>query len=254
VLRPFAGPDFDPNSLLGTRVLFSEPSTVTQAVSQYTNSRSTTVSGGIGFGSDGFNIEASASVTVGTETTVTVPPVTILNQTNLGSALAMWNFSPVSANPSTLFDVATSFLWLVSRDLYPDGGEGGGELMSLFQSAIIPSSQETLRLYGQCVFPLPFPTWEVDAPQIASVEPVIVKRGGGSFLIHGEQMYPSIVSDVLLGGNALPASNYVTLDDTEIRVVVPGGQRLGETPVQVNTLYIGQTLTSNNNVQVNIRP
>lgn len=254
VLRPFAGPDFEPNSLLGTRILFSEPSTVTQAVSQYTNSRSTTVSGGIGFGSDGFNIEASASVTVGTDTTVTVPPVTIRNESNLGSALATWFFRPVSPNPSTLFDVATSFLWLVGRDVYPDGGEGGGELLSIFQSAINPDGQSVLQSNGQCVFPQPFPTWDVEAPHITSVEPEMVKRGGGSFLIHGEQMYPSIVSDVLLGGNALPTANFVTLDDTEIRVVIPSGQRLGETPVQVNTLFSGQTLTSNNDVDVNVRP
>jgi hypothetical protein len=254
VFRPFAGPDFEFDSLYGTRILFSEPSTVTQAVSQYTNSRSTTVSGGVGFGSDGFNVEASASVTVGTETTVVVPPVTIRNLSNLDTAGTLWNFRPVSAEPSTRFDFATSFVWLVRRDLYPDGGEGAGELLSLFQSAIIPDGQPRLRTNGQCLYPLPFPTWEVDAPVIARVEPATAKRGGGSFLIHGEQMYPSIVSDVLLGGNPLPQANYVTIDDAQIRVVVPGGQRLGATPVQVNTLFNGQTLPSNNNVEVNVRP
>jgi hypothetical protein len=51
-------------------MLFTEPSTVTSAVSSYTNSQSVTVSGGVGFGTDRFNIEASSSVTVGTETVV----------------------------------------------------------------------------------------------------------------------------------------------------------------------------------------
>ena len=42
--------------------------------------------------------------------------------------------------------------------------------------------------------------------------------------------------------------------DAHVRVVVPGGQRTGLTRVQVNTLFNGTTLPSNNNVQVDIRP
>lgn len=64
---------------------------------------------------------------------------------------------------------------------------------------------------------------------ITSVDPTSARRGGGSFRILGEQMYPSIVADVLLGGDPLNSSNFVPIDDTEIKVVVPGGQRLGAT-------------------------
>jgi hypothetical protein len=255
VSRPSAGTGF--NDLLGTRLLFTEPGTTTEAVSQYTNSRSTTVSGGVGFGTSGFDVEASASVTVGTERTVSVPPVTIFNTPNLAGATPIWTFRPVTSVPGTLFDTLTSFLWIVDREVYPNGGEGIDNISSLFEARIRPkASQEEafLRLHGQCEFPVPFPTWEVTAPQIASVDPKSVRRGGGSFLILGEQMYPSIVSNVLLGGNALPSANFVTLDDKEIRVVVPGGQKVGLTPVQVNTFFNGQVLPSNNDVQVDIRP
>ena len=57
----------------------------------------------------------------------------------------------------------------------------------------------------------------------------------------------------LLGGNPLPAANFVPIDDNHVRVVVPGGQKTGLTPVQVNTLFNGKTLPSNNDVKVDVR-
>jgi hypothetical protein len=240
----------DLNSLIGTRLLFTEPSTITEAVTQYTNSQSTTVSGGVGFGSSGFDVEASVSVTIGTATTVTVPPTIIQNTSNLVGAFPEWSFIPTTLVPNTLFDVATSFLWVIDRDIYPNGGEGATELFSFFDAAI----QGVLDLQGQCYFPLPFPTWEVGPPEITRVEPPVVSRGGGSFLIIGEQMYPSIVDNVLLGGDALNSANFVPVDDTEVKVVVPGNQGLGLTPVQVNTFFNGQILPSNNDVEVDVRP
>ena len=59
--------------LSGTRILFAQPSTTTQYISEYTNSRSTTVSGTVGFQGLTPNVSATVSVTVGTSTTVTVP-------------------------------------------------------------------------------------------------------------------------------------------------------------------------------------
>ncbi len=50
---------------------------------------------------------------------------------------------------------------------------------------------------------------------ITSVEPATVQRGGGTFLIRGTRMYPGIVTNVLLGGDALPTSNFVPISDTE---------------------------------------
>ena len=181
VSRPTAGTSL--NDLLGTRLLFTEPGTITEAVSQYTNSKSTTVSGGVGFGSSGLNVEASASVTVGTERTVTVPPVTILNTSNLATATPIWTFKPVASVPGTLFDTLASFLWIVDRNVYPNGGEAIDNLFSFFDAQIRPKDSQDpafLTLHGQCDFPLPFPTWEVTAPQIASVDPKSVRRGGGA--------------------------------------------------------------------------
>ena len=67
-------------------------------------------------------------------------------------------------------------------------------------------------------------------------------------------MYPSIVDSVLLGGDALPTTNFVPIDDTEIKATVPGSQALGLNPVQVNTFFNGQVLPSNNDVELDVEP
>ncbi len=238
------------NDLLGTGLLFTEPATTVEAVSQYTNSRSTTVSGGVGFMGLTPNVQASVSVTVGTQTTVTVPPVTILNTSNLASATPSWTFQQANPVRNALFDTATGFLWFIDRDIYESTGEEINELFSFFDASISPNF---VTVHGTCGYPLPFPTFEVGAPQVTSVDPTSVQRGGGTFLIRGEQMYPGIVSNVLLGGDALPSANFVPIDDKDIRVVVPGSQKKGMTPVQVNTFFGGTTLPSNSDVMVNLK-
>jgi hypothetical protein len=80
-----------------------------------------------------------------------------------------------------------------------------------------------------------------------------VQRGGGTFLIRGARMYPGIVTNVLLGGDALPTSNFVPVSDTEIRVVVPSNQKTGLNAIQVNTSFNGTVLPSNTNVKVNVK-
>ena len=153
--------------------------------------------------------------------------------------------------------MTTGLLWKVDRGNYPNGGEGDVELQIQFQSFILRGNDppgSLAKLQSLCVVPTPFETWDVGAPEVTGVQPERVRRGGGSFLILGKQMYPGIVSDVLLGGDPLDPANFVTIDDTEIRAVVPSGQKVGLTPVQVNTFFNGQSLPSNNDVQVDIRP
>jgi hypothetical protein len=138
---------------------------------------------------------------------------------------------------------------------HPPNGEPSGELLFTFRSFMqITSAFKQVDLNGQCAFYAPFPSWTVTNPQITEVDPTRVHRGGGTFLIVGSQLYPSIVSSVLLGGDPLPAPNVVPLDDSHVKVVVPSGAKVGLTPVQVNTFFNGSTLPSNSNVQVDIRP
>lgn len=234
--------------LNGMRILFSQPSTTTEYVSEYTNSRSTTISGTIGFDSDGPNISAGKSVTVGTSTTVTVPPVTIFNRANLATAETRWEFFPRNPVARALYDPAENWVWFVDRDVY-------GNTPNDIPEVLFGSAAQTGGVYAtdECAFPPPFQTFQIAAPMITSVDPATVQRGGGTFVIRGLRMYPGIVSDVLLGGDALPTSNFVRESDTEIKVVVPSNQRTGLTAVQVNTSVNGTVLPSNSNIRVNVK-
>ncbi len=234
-------PDSDRERVLtGTRILFSEPATTTQFVSEYTNARSTTVSASVGY-SGGFpEVSTSVSVTVGNSTTVTVPPVTIRNQSNLGSGTTRWDFHPANPRLNVLYSTAESWIWFIDRDVY---GDRPNEISEVFSH--LNSGTGFTTISGVCGFPPPFPTFEVGAPQITSVDPEAVQRGGGTFLIRGARMYPGILRNVLLGGDALPPANFVPINDTEIRVVVPSSQNTGPNPIQVNTSFNGSVLPSN---------
>jgi hypothetical protein len=259
VNRPFPS-DGGLADLEGTRLVFTEPDTITSYVSQYTKSKSETISGGGGFSvavPPSFDVQASYSVTAGSQTTTTIPPVTILNRANLIAANLNWQFQPANATHA-LYSTTTSHLWTIPRSVYAHvypNGEPSGELLFTFRSFMqITSAFKQVDLNGQCAFYAPFPSWTVTNPQITEVDPTRVHRGGGTFLIVGSQLYPSIVSSVLLGGDPLPAPNVVPLDDSHVKVVVPSGAKVGLTPVQVNTFFNGSTLPSNSNVQVDIRP
>ncbi len=150
--------------------------------------------------------------------------------------------------------MSTSALWIVPKAVYPDGGENPDQLLNVaFVAGILDPVNTVVSVADQCGLATPFQTWTVTAPEVASVTPVKVKRGGGVFEIVGHQLYPSLVADLLLGGNPLPAANFVPIDDNHVRVVVPGGQKTGLTPVQVNTLFNGKTLPSNNDVKVDVQ-
>ena len=150
--------------------------------------------------------------------------------------------------PNVLYDTAENWVWFIDRDVY-------GNTPNEIPEVLFYSTAGTDKTYasGVCAFPPPFPTFDVTAPVITSVDPQTVQRGGGTFLIHGAQMYPGIVSNVLLGGDALPTANFVPINDTEIRVVVPSSQKTGPNAIQVNTSFNGTVLPSNTNVKVNVK-
>jgi hypothetical protein len=242
-------PGFRDQPLDGTRILFSQPSTTTQFVSQYTNDRSTTVSGTVGFQGLSLNVSATKSVTVGTSTTVTIPPVSIENRSNLLNSATRWEFSLANPRPHVLYSPAENWVWFVDRRGY---GDTPNEIREVLFGTTASTANGTVAS-GDCAIPTPFSTFTITAPVITSADPATVQGGGGVFLIRGTQMYPGIVSNVLLGGDALPTSNFVPVSDTEIRVVVPSNQRTGSNAIQVNTSVNGTVLPSNSNISVNVQ-
>jgi hypothetical protein len=233
----------------GLSLLFTEPDTTTAAVTGYTNSKSRTVSGSVGINaSDGPSVSASASVTVGQSVSVTVPPLTIDNASNPLTAEAKWYLRPQGALAvNQLFSPAVGWVWIIPRSGYPGGGVGSDGINYVFDAGNVIG-------FSLCNVSFPFPEWTITAPEITSVIPDATKSGGGTFNIRGLRMYPGIVADVLLGGEALPQSNYQVISEHEIRVTVPAGEAAGQHPVQVVTEFEGSRLPSNADIVVRIQP
>jgi hypothetical protein len=227
---------------------FTDPATTTTYESQYSNSSSSTVSASVGFDSDGPNVSSGYSVTTSQSTTYDVPPTTILNQSNLSSAEAEWTFTPQSWGNNTDFDVNPTWTWFVPQDSYPSGGTGSGETQFVSSSNLLVNGSSNGNLQQTCNVPFPFSAWTVAPPQLSSLSTTSTPINGGQFRILGQYLYPSSVVAVLIGGNAVPLTTNVDLiNDTTIRVTVPGdlGLAAGTYPVQVNTQFNGEDRFSN---------
>jgi hypothetical protein len=96
--------------------------------------------------------------------------------------------------------------------------------------------------------PLPFDSFSLKPPTVTSVSTPTVKQGA-DFTINGEGLYPSLVTGVLIGGQALPSANYQVVSDTKITVVAPNSAGMDE-PVVVQT----SQGVSNSNVTITVRP
>ena len=77
-------------------IIDTDPATETSFVSEYTNGSSTTVDGSVGFRGAEPEVEAGGEVEVSNETTTTVPPVTILNESDTITLEPSWTFVPQS--------------------------------------------------------------------------------------------------------------------------------------------------------------
>jgi hypothetical protein len=229
---------------ISAKIDFAEPASQNVSVS-YTNSSSTTVSGSVGFNqSQGVNATVGASITVGQSRTVSVPPVIISNQTTLSPPFPKWTFKPTAASVTNeLFSAEADWVWTVDQAAYgTDGGEGTTGTIS-FQSNI--GIADFAAQPACSTAPYPFAEWTVSPPQIISFSQPSVSRGGGVFTINGAQMYPGLVTAVLVAGDALPPANYVTSSDSAIRVTIPLGVPTGLQPVEVQTTFNGKVLPSN---------
>jgi hypothetical protein len=225
---------------------FADPATATTFESSYINGSSVTASGSIGFDADGPNVTGGGQVTTSEETTYSVPPTTILNESDPADAEPKWQFTPQSLQGGD-FQVAPTWTWYVPQDAYPTGGTGSGQI---FFNHIAGVADDFGGIGGepgpQCHVPYPFSAWTVNPPELSSLEPASTEINGGQFTITGQDMYPGSVVAVLIGGTAVPLSTNVDLvDDTTIEVVVPGGFRPGNYEVQVNTQFNGENRFSN---------
>ena len=225
---------------------FADPQTTTTYESSYTNSTSVTASGSVGFNEDGPNVTAGGSVTTGQSTTYNVPATKILNQSNLATGQPVWEFTPQSLPADTDFSVNPTWTWYVPQDAYPSGGTGTGEIAFSASAFFVFNNSGSGEPGPACNVPFPFSAWTVNPPQLSSLKPTSTQTGGGQFTITGQYLYPGSVVAVLIGGNPVSLTNNVDLvNDTTIKVTVPGTFAPGTYKVQVNTQFNGQNMFSN---------
>ena len=112
---------WDPENSDAVELLFTDPATQTVTGASYTNSQSTTLTESVGFNqSQGFNASVSESTTVGSSQTVSVPPIQIVNQSDVATGDAAWDFTAANnALPAGAdFTPQTQWLWIVNREDY----------------------------------------------------------------------------------------------------------------------------------------
>ena len=147
------------------------------------------------------------------------PPRTFLqsklcnNISSLAAAAPQWEFNPIDPNLSQ-FTANVSWVWVLPEQ-GPDAPNGVPEGSGTFTTASAAAMEPGGSVESLCTAPFPFSSWEIPSPPIvAAVTPSRAARGGGTFTIVGDNLFPTLVDAVLLGGNPLNSANFsVGFDD-----------------------------------------
>ena len=221
----------------------------TLASRSVTSGVSYNIGGSIGFNqSQGFNASVSGGVTISNTTTTVYPPIDIINLSNnqaYGVGNPAWNFAVnTSAAPGTAGTTVTAvdnYIWQVPFSLYE---QGQTQLAFDVQVDYNTSSNPSTTLPLDIVVDTPFgDVYALKTPVVASVNRPTVSPGQ-VFTIQGTGFYPSLVTNVLVGGT--PAT-FQALSDTAITVVAAG-----QTGDNLPLVVLTSQGVSNDDVTVNI--
>ena len=174
----------------------------------------------------GFNVTpVNVGMDISNSTTITCPSLQITYGGNPAEGTTDWTYKfELSNTGQDTLTVTNHWIWAVDFDEYASA-----------QSSVEFSTDAVLAWhFGQDNplvildvmnrVPLPFNTFTLELPVVEKVDPTTVKLGQ-QFEIIGSGLYPSLVTAVQLGGDALPTGNFTPTDDTEITVC---GAELGE--------------------------
>jgi hypothetical protein len=193
----------------------------------------------------GFNGALTGGVSVSNSKTITCPNFQIVNVSNPVTGDLEWFYQGL---PSGLVSFYNQWIWEVPFSAYG----------SRQDTMVFPSKTNNDWIVGHLNVALnssvPAPFGKVQSlqnPAVTKVSPNCV-RPGDTFVITGTNLYPSLVSSVLIGGTALSSSEFTPAThkniDTKITVVAP--KQLGnDQPVVVQT---GVNI-SNSNISIDIQ-
>ena len=210
---------------------FATPFTSQSYTNMLINDQETTTNGTIGYNGSSVTGQVSTTTTTKNEQTITVPEVVISNILDTATLEPGWTFTPQSANTNSSYDTRMQWVWQMKQGAYPLGGEGSSQL-SFFVEGEVNFTTESARFSVTCNVTVPYPVWDVEAPVVNALSPNPATTGA-QVTIQGSDLYPNIVTNVLINGSAIPASNINGGTATDLSITVPAGYSSG--PVQVNT-------------------
>ena len=146
----------------------------------------------------------------------------------------MMSQDPVQAAGSTL-SFSNQWIWQVPFTAYAPGQTSirFGTDIALYETNQVPVRPVVATTLVSTV-PTPFgSTFALQPPAVTSLSSSFV-REGQSFTLNGTGLYPSLVTGVLVGGQAIPPANYQVVDDRQITIVAPNSFGLFQ-PVVVQT-------------------
>lgn len=231
----------------------TQPATVTTFEDSFTNSTSETISGSVGFDSNGPTGTIGGSVTHGQDVGYSIPATTILN--NSTNPLPAWSFRRQNTAGED-YNPQTSWFWTVPWDAYADGGAGTTGRLE-FTSQLAMGGDFVAEFV--CAVPYPFEgILDVGEPTITSVSPTTVQRGQ-KFTITGSELYPGLVNAILLGGTSVGDANFTANGETSpgsgvftVDVIVPGTQNTGTNSVVAQQTFNSTARFSNDDVTVDV--
>ena len=221
---------FGPPNLIS--LLQPSPPT-TMETTEVTSGVSLSLGGSIGYNqADGVNATGSVGLSIENSTTKIVPAVIVTNESVFVGAEAIWKKEFKLGGSSTV-TFLNQWIWEIAFGAYPPEQQ----LLYYGSAATLTGGASFEKLTADLEFitvPIPFGvTFVLGKPMVTSVEPTSVAVGD-EFTIAGTGLYPSLVTGVLIGGQALAQANFSTVSDTEITVVAP--DRPGSSlPVVVQT-------------------
>jgi hypothetical protein len=255
--------------LNGAKNTLTEPNIVpaTDQPSPDSTSCSTSITSGVSYsfgGNAGYNqtqgfnaTPANVGMNITNSTTTNCPSTQITYQGDPVTGITQWTYGLEASSGTTLnnqaFVIDNHWIWEIDFNEYLLGQNSIQFTSGAFLTAqpILLSPQYSVNLDGAVnVVPFPFNAFTVEEPTVTSVNPTTVLVGGtnsGTFDILGGGLYPSLIQDVLIGGNPLQTGNYTPHTDTDISVTLPDTTASGEYVVEVVT-----TQESNTNIAVQV--
>lgn len=228
----------DPQSVSTPPGIIQTSPASTQDVTSVTSGVSWDVGGSAGWNQmQGLNAAISGGVNISNSQTVTYPPIGIDNQSDPDAGVAAWTnaLAPPAGGESELITSYNQWIWEVPFTSYQSSEQQDLVFASEAGLAFVGFNKAPgVGAYVSSTVPLPFgDVFALQQPVVLSVSPTCVDAGN-TFTITGTGMYPSLVTSVEIGGEALDASQYKPVSDTSITVVAP--EQSGEAlPVVVQT-------------------